>query len=296
MKTIGTFIERYIEFIFNGGTEYIVFNNWEINSEVIFKNGDESELFISENSKGFSMKNPKGRTFEFSIEINQAYTTRAKWLRLVELTSQPYTLQFVCFNYLSYVPNFPPNTDPPYTGSPVLQSFEVGFENCVLTYSNESAEKNKQGLGLRIGIEQSISIMVTESEPVNALFPCSNVLDSMFDFTVDSSETPPASGFWYLADYYFFLSLSQTYIDSILQYPTDGEYWLSPVAGVPGTGEPIIRNPPFNPYPNKYNTVFGPYTYPTGTVITVQWRNVILQLATGVICNSTTVTKTFIVG
>lgn len=296
MKDISTYIENFITFEFNSASEIITFDNWEISQEVVFKNGNENELFMSENGKGFTMQNTKGRTFEFLIEPNQKYTTRKKWLRVVELTSQPYTLRFAFRKYLSYVPNFPPSTLPPYTESSVLTPFGVNFRNCVLSYQNDSTEKNKIGRGLRIGLDQSISVVVTESEAVNSLFPCANVLDSMFDFTVDSSETPPSSGFWYLADYYFFLSLSQTYIDSILQYPTDSEYWLSSGAGVPGAGEPIMRNPPFNPYPNKYNTVFGPYTYPTGTVITVQWRNVVLQLATGVICNSTTVTKTFIVG
>lgn len=293
---ISTYIEDFITFEFNSASEIITFDNQEIQSEVPFKNGNESQLFLSESGKGFTMQNNKGRTFEFSIQPNCEYTTRQKWLRVVELTSQPYTLRFALRKYISYVPNFPPSTTPSYTESPVLVPYDVNFRNCVISYANESAEKNKQGKGLRIGLDQAISVLVTESEPINALFPCANVLDSMFDFTVDSSETPPSSGFWYLADYYFFLSLSQTYIDSILQYPTDGEYWLSSGAGVPGTGEPIMRNPPFNPYPNKYNTVFGPYTYPTGTVITVQWRNVVLQLATGVICNSTTVTKTFTVG
>lgn len=292
MKTIGTLIEDYIEFIFNNVAETITFSNWEINSEVVFKNGNESELFLSENGKGFSMKNPKGRTFEFTIEINQAATTRKKWLRLVELTSQPYTLSFIFNKYLSYIPNFPPSTNIPFTPNPVLQPYGVDFENCVLTYGNESAEKNKQGLGLRIGIDQSIAVIVTESEPINALFPCSNVLDSMFYFDVDSSETPPGSGFWYLSEYEFTLNGAQTYIDSIIQYPAHGEYWVLPNACIPGTGDVLDKNT----INNKYNEQLGPTTFATGTEITVQWRNVILQLATGVICNSTTVTKTFIVG
>jgi len=291
---ISNYIEDYIQFIFND-IETITFDNQEIQSEVIFKNGDENTLYLSENGKGFSMKEPKGRTFEFSIQPNCTYTTRKKWLQLIELTSKPYTLFFIFNKYLSYVPNFPPSTNIPFSPNPVLQPYGVDFANCVITYANESAEKNKQGLGLRIGLDQAIPVLVTESEPISALFPCSNVADSMFYFGVDSMETPPASGFWYLFDYAFTLNGTQTLIDSILQYPAHGEYWVLPDPCVPGTGAVLDRNGVL-PFPNKYSEQLGPTTFATGTEITVQWTNVVLQLASGVICNSTTVTKTFTVG
>lgn len=285
------FIENFIEFVFNG-SESVIFNNEEISQEIVFKNGYENELFMSESGVGLSMQNFKGRSFEFLINPNKTYKTRTKLQRVLELSALPYTLEFRVNYYLSYIPNFPPSTTPSYTENPTLSAAAVKFQNAVISYANESYEKNKKGRGLRIGLDQSAPFVVTETEAPNALFPCGNVTNDMFDFSVTGTETPPASGFWELTDWQFILNGSQTYIDSILQYPATGEYWVGSTPGAPGAGNILDKNSGNN----RYNDQLGPYTYAAGTILTVQWLNVVVQLNTGVICNATTVTKTFRVG
>jgi len=291
-NTTQNFIENYISLVFNSGAETVTFSNWEISQELQFTSGFENELFVSESGKGFTMQNFKGRQFTFLLSPNFTAETRKKLMRVQELTAVQYQLTFYLYNYVSYVPNFPPSTDPSYTPTQDLPSYSVNFSDAVISYANDSTEKIKQGMGLRVGLDQSVSFVVMESLPALSLFPCAQVLDSMFEFNIDSAETPPASGFWYLTNYQFYLALGETFIAAILAYPDTGEYWESPVPLAPGTGLVLLKDL----IGNNYNEELGPSTYPTGTVITVQWTGVIIQLASGVLCNNTTVTFTFTVG
>ena len=288
-NTTQNFIENYISLVFNSGAETITFSNWEISQELQFTGGFENELFVSESGKGFTMQNFKGRQFTFLLSPNLTAQTRYKLMRLQELTAVQYQLTFYLYNYVSYVPNFPPSTDPSYTPTQDLPSYSVNFADAVISYANDSTEKIKQGIGLRVGLDQSVSFVVMESLPALSLFPCAQVLDSMFEFDVDSTEVSP--GVWDIFNYEFSLSLGQTFIAAILAYPEHGEYFVNtPV--VPGTGNVLDKEL----IGNLYNDQLGPYTWNTGDVFIVQWTGVIIQLASGVLCNNTTVTFTFTVG
>jgi hypothetical protein len=290
-NTTQNYIENYISLVFNAGAETVTFSNWEVSQDVTLTDGYESELFVSESGKGFTMQNFKGRKFSFLLAPNLTAETRKKLMRVQELTAVQYQMKFYLYNFVSYVPNFPPSTTPSYTPTQDLPSYSVNFADAVISYTNESTEKIKQGLGLRVGLDQSLSFTVMESLPALSLFPCAQVLDSMFDFSVSSNEVSP--GVWDLYDYTFFLNLSQTFIAAIISYPEHGEYWVnasSPFA--PGTGNILDKDL----IGDNYNDQLGPYTWNTGDVLTIRWTGVILQLASGVLCNDATVTITFTVG
>lgn len=286
-NTNSNFISNYVELSFNNGTESVIFSNWEISTEIPFTNGYENKLYVSENGQGLTMQTFKGRAFVFELTPNLTAETRKKLMRLQELTAVQYQMKFYLYGFTSYVPNFPPSTSPPYTASNELSAYNVAFDDAVISYNNDSADKTKQGIGLRVGLDQNITFTVMECQPSLSLFPCAQVLDSMFDLGVDSFESSP--GMWVLSNFNFSLTLAQTFIASILFFPQFGEYWVTSIPGVTYQIEKDLIG-------TNYNEVTGPYIWATGTRLTFQWTGVQLQLSSGVLCTNSTITLTLRVG
>ena len=286
-NTNSNYIEKYVELSFNNGSESVIFSNWEVSTELPFTAGFESQLYVSENGQGLTMQNYKGRQFVFGLTPNLTATTRKKLMRLQELTSVQYQMKFLLWGFTSYVPNFPPSTTPSYTPTPVLSAYDVAFDDAVRSYANDSTDKTKQGVGLRLGLDQNIIFTVMECQSSLSLFPCAQVLMSMFDLGVDSFESSP--GVWVLSNFEFSLTLAQTFIDSILFFPQLGSYWETSIPGVTYEIEKDLIG-------TKYNETSGPYFWATGTELTFQWTGVQLQLASGVLCTNATITLTLRVG
>lgn len=286
-NTNSNYIEKYLELSFNNSAESVIFSNWEVSTELPFTAGFESQLYVSENGQGLTMQNFKGRQFVFGLTPNFTAVTRKKLMRLQELTSVQYQMKFYLYGFASYVPNFPPSTSPSYTPSPLLDAYDVAFDNAVIGYNNDSTDKTKQGVGLRLGLDQNIIFTVMECQTSLSLFPCAQVQMSMFDLGLDTFESSP--GNWVLSNFEFSLTLVQTFISTILFFPQFGSYWVTSIPGVTYEIEKDLIG-------TKYNETSGPYTWASGTSLTIQWEGVQLQLASGVLCTNATLTFTFRVG
>jgi hypothetical protein len=200
--------------------------------------------------------------------------------QIFELTSKNYDCKFEFFAYNSFLDSFPPQL--PNTG-PDINTLTATFDNCVISFAPKSTEITNKGIGVKIGDNERLDIVVTKCAPTSKLFPCMAVNDTQF---IVSASNAPAGGQTELFDFTFEVNPSQDVVSEIILFPQYGEYFIAPAPPIWGTGTQI-ENTGGSPF--IYNTVIDPALFDSGDVVTIMFQPVSVQLSTGVHCRNTIV-------